>query len=176
MKVVSLSNFSGISSLPTVNVNGTAVTVVGHHAVSVVIYEREFDVLLGALKNYGFDTRDFASNGVPLPNTLAGANATGMAAHIDSHPAYLEWQRRLFGSLNDNLDAQNFGALTREQWLQQTANEVNGFKAYVQTELMKPNSPLVLNWRELPDTETWQTWTPAAQAQIQSQFAARRAG
>jgi hypothetical protein len=170
------SGFSDIKSLPSTTVNGTTVTVVGHHAVSIKVFQTDFPELFDALKSYGFDPRSFLSNGIPLPNTLAGANATGMAAHIDSHPAYLDWQRRLFGDLNDNLRQSNFEGLSREQWLQQTANRMNGFKAYVQTELMKPNSPLVLNWRELPDAATWQTWTPAAQAQIQSQFAARRAG
>jgi len=91
---MSISGFSGIRELPSTVVGGVTTTYDGHHAISQSIFGGyQFRALFGALQPYGFNGNSWSSNGVPLPNTLSGANAIGMAAHIDSHPAYIAWQR-----------------------------------------------------------------------------------
>ena len=115
-----------------------------HHAVSVAVFgESDF---FKAIKPY-FDPTSFAANGVPLPASIQGGTATGMSIHIDSHPAYIAWQRQRFADFESKLSAGEFGGLTRDQWLQARAAEVHGFKAYVQTELTK--GTLALNWRQI---------------------------
>lgn len=120
--------FSSIA-LPSTTVGGVIATYDRHHAVSQTIFNTGFRDLFDELRPFGFDGDSWASNGIPLPNTLPGANAMGMAAHIDSHPAYVAWQRELFADLANDMSDGNFGGLSQAQWLQQVANQMNGFSA-----------------------------------------------
>lgn len=168
--MAAINGFNGISEgLPLVSVNNVNVAFAGHHAVSQSVFgDSDFFDALKDLKL--FDGRNWSSNGVPLPRTSEGAIATGMALHNDGHPAYIAWQRVLFRDFESDFRSQNFGGLSREQWLAARANDINGFKAYVQTELMKPDSPLVLTWRQLPNAEVYENLPDAQKAAIRAQF------
>jgi hypothetical protein len=94
-----------------------------------------------------------------------------MALHIDGHPAYIAWQRQLFTQFElDYRDRVFSSPAEKTTWLQARAADINGFKAYVQTELMKPSSPLALMARDLPDAATYEGLPKAQRDAIRAQF------
>ncbi|MDX2201748.1 MAG: AHH domain-containing protein [Hyphomicrobiaceae bacterium] len=155
------------TTIPPVPYGDIIVNFAKHHAIpeQLLTDNRKF---FEALKERGFDGHDFRANGIPLPRSISGGATTGLAIHIDAHPAFSDW---IAGLLKEDLakfNLPNHGGLD----LDATASKLAGLKAYIQTELMNPDSPLALNWRDLPSAEQWERYTPAQKDAIRSQFAA----
>src|SRR5262245_17216050 len=91
-------NFTDVSQLPRLSVDGTVVEFRGHHVIPQSVFTSDFFV---ALKQNGlFDGNSFKSNGISLPSTLEGAEVIGSAYHAGAHQAYTDWIEARVASFN----------------------------------------------------------------------------
>lgn len=153
----SISNFDDLDKLPVQTIGNHSVTYVGHHVVAISTFENSD--FLQALQREGlWNQWSFQSNGAPLAYTIDGVVASksqyrdivGGALQTGGHSAYNNSQQRIFDAFdeayNNNKALGNWGSYGSERaWLEAQAPKVQGYAAFLKTELINPNSALKLH-------------------------------
>jgi hypothetical protein len=150
-----VDGFTGQVQLPKlIYPDGGIIKFSGHHVIPEDVLE-EFGDFFRAI---GFDGKDFAQNGLPLPTINIShytgsevqyilsrtevVDRLGMPLHNGGHPPYSNAIESIIAKFDADLLASNFGGLTRARWLANAKTQINGMVGLEGEGVPRPRAPL----------------------------------
>ncbi len=137
-RTTSPKNFTkSISVLPVFKLaDGTEVQFQAHHVIPLEVLKNNRDFFNVLESSTGWSVKDFARNGIALPDSPG----FGIAQHQGSHPDYSAFINTVVQDLSKAHQKGNFGGKSKDAWLNETAGKLDGLVSHIRHGLSNPDS------------------------------------